>query len=460
MVGDASACVASYRAVAVAVAVPTFPRVPDHTARQLLESIYRAAVDAIRPERAVRAALDDARPTADAPIHLLALGKAARSMLAATLAWCDGRGHRVAGGTCISHERDMFVLPERFVTTHGDHPYPHDASAAAANALGSYVTSRITPGDAVVVLLSGGTSALIGAPVSGLTADAYRASCDALLRSGLDIHAHNAIRRQLSTWGNGRLGAALHAAGAQVTVLAISDVPGDAPASIGSAPCIVTPAHREVDDVLLARAVLTDTERALLRRSIEVAYASTPSDFAPIPHHIVSSNRLAREAVREASSACGLPAVLVLDTLHGDAHACGALIARQLISNVASASGDTLYCWGGEPVVSLPADAPPGGRMQALALAAARELHTASAGARITILAAGTDGRDGATAAAGAVVSGKTWLAVQAAGGDPAALLAAHDSHAALQLVDALIPAFASGTNVNDLVIALVEPLH
>ena len=440
--------------------MPTFLRVPDQTARQLLESIYRSAIAAISPECAVRAALDVAPPTAIAPVHLIALGKAARTMLAATLAWCDGRGHRVVGGTCISHQRDVFVLPERFVGTHGDHPYPHDASAAAANALGSYVTSRITPGDSVVVLLSGGTSALIGAPAPGLTADAYRASCDALLRSGLDIHAHNAIRRQISIWGNGRLGAALHAVGAQVTVLAISDVPGDAPASIGSAPCIVTPAHRDVDDVLLAKAALTDVERALLRRSIDVARASMPDALAPIPHHIVSSNRLAREAVRAAAAACGLTAMLMLDELNGDAHACGAAIARQLISNIASAADGTLYCWGGEPVVSLPAGAPAGGRMQALALAAARELDTAGSGARITILAAGTDGRDGTTDAAGAVVSGETWLAVQAAGGDPAALLAAHDSHAALQLVDALIPTFASGTNVNDLVIALIDPLH
>jgi hydroxypyruvate reductase len=98
--------------------------------------------------------------------------------------------------------------------------------------------------------------------------------------------------------------------------------------------------------------------------------------------------------------------------------------------------------------------------MQALALAAARTLHEAGADAPqgITILAAGSDGRDGATDAAGAVVNNGTWAAIQSAGHDPAALLAVHDSHAALRAAGCLIPAFASGTNVNDLVLALVEP--
>jgi len=96
--------------------------------------------------------------------------------------------------------------------------------------------------------------------------------------------------------------------------------------------------------------------------------------------------------------------------------------------------------------------------MQALALAAARALHAAGGRARgITILAAGTDGRDGATDAAGAVIDGRTWQAVLDDGYDPAVLLAAHDSHSALRGAGALIPAFASGTNVNDVVIALVD---
>ncbi len=434
-------------------------RVPDSTARQRLETIYRSAIDAIQPARAVHAALDDAPPDAGAPLHLLALGKAARTMLDAALAWCDGRGIRAAGGLCISHERDHVMLPAGFGATHGDHPLPHDASARAAALLAGYVRHRVCAGERVVVLLSGGTSALIGAPAGDLTPDDYRACCTALLRSGLDIHAHNAIRRQLSRWGDGRLGAALHAAGASVTVLAISDVPGDALASIGSAPCVQTPMDAAATTALLATPSLRETERTLLHDALRLAGAEGARHVPPILHRLIGSNRRACEALASAAAAQGLASTVSPITLEGDAYACGTMIAGALLAASRPSGGPSLWCWGGEPVVSLPPDAPPGGRMQALALAAARALHDAGGRGRgITILAAGTDGRDGATDAAGAVIDGRTWQAVIDAGADPAALQAAHDSHAALRRAGALVPAFVSGTNVNDVVVALVDP--
>jgi len=432
--------------------------VPDPTPRQRLETIYRAAIDAIQPAHAVHAGLADAAFDAGAPIHFLALGKAARTMLSAALAWCDMRGIHAAGGLCISHERDALTLPAGFVAAHGDHPHPHDASASAAARLHGYVSERVHDGDMVVVLLSGGTSALIGAPAGALTHDDYRACCSALLRSGLDIHAHNAIRRLLSRWGNGRLGEALHAAGSQVTVLAISDVPGDAPASIGGAPCVFTSMEADASDALLATASLTAAERTRLRDALRVAGADVTGDFPPIPHRVISSNRMACEAIARAAAAQGLATTVPPLVLDGDAHACGAAIVHALLDAAPALTAPALWCWGGEPVMSLPPDAPPGGRMQALAMAAARALHEAGGQANaISILAAGTDGRDGATDAAGAVIDGRTWQAVLDGGSDPAALLATHDSHSALRSAGALIPAFASGTNVNDVVVAIVD---
>jgi hydroxypyruvate reductase len=117
-----------------------------------------------------------------------------------------------------------------------------------------------------------------------------------------------------------------------------------------------------------------------------------------------------------------------------------------------------LVCWGGEPTVMLSgSDAPPGGRMQALALALARGLHDAGHDARgITILAAGTDGRDGNTDAAGAVIDAQTLAHMRDVGRSPEHDAEVFRSHDALASVSALIPAFASGTNVNDIVIALL----
>jgi len=434
--------------------------VTDATPRHRLEAIYRAAIDAVQPDRAVRAGLDEASLDVHAELHLLAIGKAARTMLASAFEWCAAKGIKPAGGVCISHASEAGRLPAGFVTVRGDHPHPRDGSAAAAALLRAYVETHIADGAQVVVLLSGGTSALIGAPVGALQPDAYRECCEVLLRSGLDIHAHNALRRQLSAWGDGRLASALHAAGARATVLAISDVPGDAPASIGSAPCIATPASDGDNEAILGAARLTDPERSALRQSLGIAAAYPAGEFATIPHRIISSNRIARDAVAAAAAERGLRTVQMPELLTGDAHACGITIAQQLLSYTASASDPVLYCWGGEPVVSIPANAPAGGRMQALALAAAGALQAAGARAGgITILAAGSDGRDGTTDAAGAVIDANTWDAVCGTGGDPAALLNAYDSHSALRRAHSLIPAFASGTNVNDLVIAIVAPV-
>lgn len=432
---------------------------PDPTPRLSLERIYRAAIDAIQPTHAVQVGLSGAAIDVGKPIHLIAIGKAARTMLGAALAWCEMQGIDSAGGVCISHERDRLTLPAGFFAVCGDHPLPSDASAGAAALLQAYIGEQVHDGDVVVVLLSGGTSALIGAPAGTLTDDVYRACCSALLRSGLDITAHNAVRRLLARWGNGRLGAALCAVGARVTVLAISDVPGDALASIGSAPCISTPMDVAATDAALAAASLTEPERWQLRDALRLACADVTPDIPPIPHTVISSNRIALEAIASAADARGLVTTVSPVALDGDAQVSGATIVREVMEAAGARRAPALWCWGGEPVVSLPPDSPRGGRMQALALAAARALHEAGDRANgITILAAGTDGRDGATDAAGAVIDGGTWQAVFDRGHDPAALLAAHDSHSALHAAGSLIPAFASGTNVNDVVIALVDP--
>ena len=431
----------------------------DPTPRQRLDDIYHAALAAIRPDRAVCTGLEASVTDLRRPLHLLAIGKAAPTMLRAALTWGAEHGARVAGGVCISHEPAAPSLPAGFIATHGDHPHPGDASAMAANTLHRYVQEHVHAGSSAVVLLSGGTSALIGAPVGALTADVYRTCCHMLLRSGLDIQAHNALRRQLARWGNGRLGAALQHAGATVTVLAISDVPGDAPVSIGSAPCITTPVSVVENAALLDAASLTASERLMLREALRLAAQWPMNGSTAIAHHVVSSNLMAREAIAAAAGKA-LHTIVMSELLVDDAVRCGEMIARRLVQARGTVTVPTLVCWGGEPVVVLPANAPPGGRMQALALAAARTLHEAGADATqgITILAAGSDGRDGATDAAGAVVNGDTWAAIRSTGHDPVALLATHDSHTALRAAGCLIPAFASGTNVNDLVLALVEP--
>lgn len=401
-----------------------------------LQTLYRDTIAELQPERAVHAALDGigVAATGGHRLHLLALGKASVPMCAAALGWLAARDASAdVAGLCVTHAEGATSLPG-FHMLVGDHPTPGARSHAAASALNAYIAHDVAAGDDVLVLLSGGTSALIGAPHGNISQAEFAATSDALLGAGLSINQVNRQRRQLARWGGGRLGAALQARGASVRVLAISDVIGDDLASIGSGPCI-----------------------------------PDPGDPAPpIPHHVIGSNRTARETVIRLAKDRGVLPVLVEEPLHGDVSICAERITLALLTHASQAgSGGVshlprLVCWGGEPTVMLSGTAaPPGGRMQALALTLARLLHHAGGDARsITVLAAGTDGRDGATDAAGAVVNARTWSAIRSVARSPEQDLAAFRSHDALAAVHALLPAFASGTNMNDLVLALVQREH
>jgi glycerate-2-kinase len=172
---------------------------------------------------------------------------------------------------------------------------------------------------------------------------------------------------------------------------------------------------------------------------------------------VIGSNRVAVEAAGAAAMSAGLSIETSGPRLAGDAAKAGEAIARHLLDARASGVTGRCFVWGGETTVATNgASLAGGGRCQELALSAARVLDAAGEnGAGISVLAAGTDGRDGATDAAGAVIDGTTWRAIDSHG-DPARMLAAHQSHAALRAAGALIPRRDTGTNVNDLVVGLI----
>jgi hydroxypyruvate reductase len=181
--------------------------------------------------------------------------------------------------------------------------------------------------------------------------------------------------------------------------------------------------------------------------------------FRRVTIEMLADNRTACAGAVRAARARGYDAALHETQLAGEARALGTRIATTLRAEAERTRGGpgTVHVWGGEAAVTLH-DAPPdalGGRMQELALSAAHTLDVLAAG-RVTLLAAGTDGRDGPTDAAGAVVDGETWARITATGRDPASDLAAHRSHAALDAAGALLRTGSTGTNVADLVIALV----
>jgi hydroxypyruvate reductase len=376
-------------------------------------------------------------------------------------------GAEPVGGLVVGPTNDSPPHPALRVVP-GDHPEPGTRSLAAAGALGK-TAALVAPDDEVWVLLSGGTTSLVGAPEDGLSPAELSGLYAVLLGSGLDITAMNRIRKRFSRWGGGRLARAL--APARVRVYAVSDVIGDDLASIGSGPCVPDPTTAAELRQLLEDSSLWDRLPQPARRLVtaveagEMAETPKPGDqaFARVSVELIASNKLALEAAAKRAAELGLAPVIVEAPLAGEAAAAGASVAALLLQHcghggISQPEGGALVparclIWGGETTVTLGPAAGLGGRCQELALAAARVLAEARSG--IALLAAGTDGRDGPTDAAGAIVDRDTWDEIRRAGRDPERDLGAHDAYRALDAAHALIRPGLTGTNVMDVVIGI-----
>lgn len=421
--------------------------------RELLLDLYFAGLRAADPSAAVSRELS-ARPLSSrAPVHIIAIGKAAAGMTHAALSVLGESRIPLAGGVVVGASPGAANPSIPFYA--GDHPHPGQQSARAADAVAD-AAHRMPAGHQALVLLSGGASSLVAAPVEGISPEELASLWSTLLASGQDIRSMNTVRKRCVRWGAGRLAGAL--APRTVTVLCISDVIGDDPSIIGSGPCAPDPRlAREVLSLLesvdrpgaLPRAV-----RRLLERqaSGELSDTLKPGDdaFRKVTTHVIASNRLAVQGVARRAEELGLSVLAGASDLAGEARETGTRLGAFLR---AGGGGASCFVWGGETTVRLGDQAAGvGGRCQELALAAAAELEDVPG---VALLAAGTDGRDGPTDAAGAMVDGTTWSALAALGRNPEDDLARHDAYHALEATGALMRTGPTGTNVMDLVIGL-----
>jgi hydroxypyruvate reductase len=421
---------------------------------------------------------------------IIAIGKAAPAMTAGAVSALAAAACAPVGGVVVgADERDAEMETPSHPSLRvlaGDHPVPGARSLAAADAIGEVVRC-VRPDDRVLVLLSGGASSLAAAPATkGVTIEDLARLAELLLASGLDVAAMNAVRKRFARWGAGRLAAAL--APARVHCLVVSDVIGDPLSVVGSGPCVGDPTTAGSVVARLEAAVMDrgatlwsaipEAVRAYLERAARGEEAETPkpddASFRRVSVRVILNNADALTAAAARAFDHGIAPVEVRHALSGEASACGGLIIEQLVALrdrcravAAPAAGARRACliWGGETTVTRRATAdgvestpPSGGRCQELALAAARALYAlGDDGAGITLLAAGTDGRDGPTDAAGAIVDDATWECVRDAGRDPARDLACHDAHPALDAAGALLRTGLTGTNVMDVVIGIVN---
>ncbi len=399
--------------------------------RENLLRIFQSALATVDGRRCVRAYLEQ-RPLSG-KIYMAAVGKAACAMAQGAR---DALGDRIAGALVITKKGYAEPLP--WPVLEAGHPLVDASSLAAGSELLAF-SGRIPPDAPVLVLISGGASALVEALPPEIGLDRFQKINRWLLGSGFDINDYNRIRRRLSRLKGGRLARILFPR--PVLSLLISDVPGNDLRAIGSGPLAADADLRAP----LKLAGLPDFITAALKH---MPPAPAPDDacFANVRQEIIATLDDAKRAAAEAAGKLGYRAVTEPEFVTGDALEAGARLAAKLLQS----EPDVLHVWGGETTVRLPAAPGRGGRNQSLALAAALTLRGHAA---TWLLAAGSDGTDGPTDDAGALVDGGTVARGEQAGLQAEQMLARADAGTYLEASGDLVQTGPTGTNVMDILL-------
>ncbi|HEV2631165.1 MAG TPA: glycerate kinase [Pseudolabrys sp.] len=416
-------------------------------AHVFLDSLFATAVAAAHPASFLPPLLP---PPPKGRIVLLAAGKAAGSMAeVAERVYLDERTLAPDRLTGIAVARHGYGRPTRVVDMVGaGHPIPDAAGLAAAERALSYADAADSD-DLVLVLMSGGASANWIAPAAGISFADKQTVTRALLKCGAHIGEINTVRKHLSRIKGGRL--ARHAFPAQVVTIAISDVPGDDPAVIGSGPTVPDPSTLAEARAIAAKYRL-DVPGTITRALADAANESPkPGDkvFANARFVLAARPADALRAAETAAMAVGYEVISLGDRVEGEAREVAAAHAR-LARDLRAAGRRAVILSGGELTVTIRGRGR-GGPNQEYALALAIEL---AGMAGVTALAADTDGTDGgagaATDPAGAVIDGDTATQAKTRGLDPAAFLADNDSTGFFSRAGGLLEPGPTYTNVND----------
>jgi hydroxypyruvate reductase len=417
-----------------------------------------------------RTAIATAHPSACLPPHLpeppprgrlivLAAGKAAGAMTEVAERHYLDAGLAPGRLTGLAVTRHGYGRPTRQIEViEAGHPMP-DAAGFAASTRALELADRAGADDLVLVLLSGGASANWIAPARGLSFADKQAVTRALLRSGADISEINTVRKHLSRIKGGRL--AQCAAPARIVTLAISDVPGDDPAVIGSGPTVPDPTTLADARAVIARYRLEIPDA--IRRALDDADNETPKpggpSFAHSEYRIVMRPADAFVAVERAVEAAGFDCQLLDVNIEGEAREVAAAHARLALAAKAERRRAVIVS-GGELTVTIRGKGR-GGPSQEYALALAIALDGASG---IAALAGDTDGTDGgagaATDPAGAMIDAGTLVRARSLGLDPAAFLIDNNSTGFFESLGNLVRTGPTCTNVNDFRAIVVDTVE
>jgi glycerate 2-kinase len=426
-----------------------------HSRGDSITRILAAALDAVEPGEAVRRYLsleEDTLSIAGTPLevkgklYVLGIGKAATPMARAAV---DFLGRRLSAGLVVTKHRPVAPIPGAEIIE-GGHPVPDERSLAAGKRVEEFVRS-LSADDLLICLLSGGGSALATLPVEGVPLQDLRSLTASLLECGARIDEINILRRQLDRLKGG--GLARMASPARVASLVLSDVAGNALEDIASGPTARDPTTAEdalavLDHYGLKKQTSATISKVLKRRT------KPPMDndhlFSRIHNIIVGSNLIAAQAALKQAADEGFYPYLLRADLQGEAREAARDLSIQL--RWAWKMGDPVprpacLIAGGETTVTLQGNGR-GGRNTELALASVSELADFP---EVMLVTLATDGEDGDTDAAGAVVTGETWRLAVAQEMNATEFLNRNDSYSYFNELDDLLKPGPTGTNVNDL---------
>ena len=365
-------------------------------------------------------------------------------------------GSRVQGGIVVSPVEQVPPFPLRLIVA--QHPQPGPGSEEAGRR--ALAVAESIPHDAdLVVLISGGASSLLAAPADGISLDDKRRATAVLLRAGADIHALNTVRKHLSRIKGGRLAAGCRAAS---HTFVLSDVVGDDLSVVASGPTVADPStYAEALEIVDAFGGRDAYPAGVVARLVagtrgERSESPKPGDprLARAQTSLIGGRHEAMRGAAVEAEARGYDVVVLEQPVVGEARVSGPALARRILELRAGLRRPACVIASGETTVRVTGTGI-GGRNQELALAAAEVI--AGAGAPVWLASIGTDGVDGPTDAAGAIVDASTISRALASGLGPAdRVLDDNNSYAYFDALGDLIRTGPSGTNVGDLQVFLL----
>lgn len=428
--------------------------------KNFVSSIILASLDAADPTEAVSRNLDFSNDclrigeneyqfSPSSKLILVGLGKAAPAMINGAI---EVLKEWITQGICVcKHLPDKTPSNLQITSIVGNHPVPGEGSLRGGKAIQEAVKG-LTQNDLVLLLLSGGGSSLASIPAGSVTLSDMQVLTETLLRSGATINEMNAVRKHLDGFKGG--GFLRMASPARVASLILSDVVGSPLSVIASGPTVPDPTTYEQALEIVTRASRFGSIPQSIREYLEKGnrgevVETVKRDEAAaynFSNTIIGSNLVSCRAAIDAAGRMGIDAEMVTTELIGEARLAGKYLAEQALAH-SSDPGPFVKIFGGETTVTINGNGI-GGRNLEVALGAVKDFSGMEDMMLVTLA---TDGEDGPTDAAGAVVTGDTYSKALSLGLDPDFYLNNNDSYSFFEKVGGLLKPGPTGTNVNDI---------